>query len=381
MTRTDRNNIFTWACLAALILFTPRVCAQTAAQSAAEAAQTRKTFVEYGKKYIGCPYVSGATGPASFDCSGFVYAVARESIGYQLPRTVKNIYKFCKIIDDSSREAGDLVFFKTTASDEASHVGIYIGNNQFLNCASDGPNTGVIVSSLKESYWKGKYYKTGRFLSASKIVEVNEENPASKASGAPKVPQKSTSSSTSQVKKTSSSYSSKNSSPFLSKVVLDGMFAIDWNFFTPDYVRLVFRGLAGTVHATYQGKTIQPGIGSIMRWDSGTGVLELPLIFSLTMTDYLRIYAGPVFTIGTPYLPGKGEDKIESSIFPGILGIAFNTPSVKAGNADVSFSQDIHYTVFNDTDGGALSPLKTITTGLVFSSGVRVTLPLSSLIK
>ena len=95
----------------------------------------------------------------------------------------------------------------------------------------------------------------------------------------------------------------------------------------------------------------------------------------------MRIFAGPVFTIGTPYLPGNNDERIKASVFPGILGISFNSPSFKAGKTDISFVQDIHYTVFNDTDGSALNALKSFATGLVFSSGVRVTIPLRELIK
>ncbi len=382
MTRTDRNHIITWVWLVAFILFTPRVCAQTLQEEAADSAKTRQTFVEYGKKYIGCPYVSGAVGPNSFDCSGFVYAVSRESIGYQLPRTVKAIYGFCKIIDDSKREAGDLVFFKTTGSDQPSHVGIYIGNNQFLNCASDGPNTGVILSSLKEGYWKGKYYKTGRFLPSSILLkeqtaddEVVSETKKADSSSILKPNVTKTASATRSNSKSSSS------SPFINKVILDGSFFVDWNFFTPDNFRLTFRGLTAELHAMYQGKTLKPGVGSSVRWDSGTGVIQLPLVFSLTMTDYLRIFAGPVFTIGKPYLPGDKDERIKASVFPGIMGVCFNSPSFKAGRTDVSFVQDIHYTIFNDTDGSALSALNSLATGLVFSSGVRVTLPMSALLK
>lgn len=374
MTRKDRNHIFVWACLICLILFTPRLCAQNAQMSAEEAAKTRTTFVDYGKKYIGCPYVSGATGPAAFDCSGFVYAVSRESIGYQLPRMVKNMYKYCKIIEDSERESGDLVFFKTTASEEPSHVGIYIGNGQFLNCASDGPNTGVIVSSLKESYWKGKYYKTGRFLPTSKLIESDESSSSKNSSSQNTI--------TASANSTSSAYSqTSQEDSFLSKLVLDGMFSVDWNFFTPEYFRLFFRGLTASAHATYNGKNLKPGIGTSFRWDTGTGVIQLPLVFSITMNEYFRIFAGPVFTLGTPYLPGNSNEKIKASTFPGILGVCWNTPSFKAGKTDISFSQDIHYTVFNGRDGAALNPIKSLATGIVFSSGIRVTFPLKALLR
>lgn len=373
MTRNDRNRLVVWFWLGAFILFTPRLCAQTMAANAENAAANRQTFVDYGKKYIGRPYVNGATGPNSFDCSGLIYTVARESIGYQLPRTVKSIYSFCKIIDESEREPGDLVFFRTTASGEPSHVGIYIGNGHFLNAASDGPNTGVILSSLKENYWKGKYYKTGRFLPPSKILAEN--NTASSKNS------ESVSKAGLSGKNSSSRQTSRQNGNFTDKIILDGMFCLDWNFFTPDNFMLTFRGIAGTVHATYEGKNLKPGIGTTVRWDSGTGVIQLPLIFSLTMTDYMRIFAGPVFTIGTPYLPGNNDERIKPSVFPGILGISFNSPSFKAGKTDISFVQDIHYTVFNDTDGSALNALRSFATGLVFSSGVRVTIPLRELIK
>lgn len=343
------------------MLFTPHLCAQTINQNDSDAAETRQTFVDYGKKYIGLPYISGATGPNAFDCSGFVYAVSRESIGYQLPRTVRAIYSACKIIDEEKREPGDLVFFRTTASEEPSHVGIYIGNKQFLHCASDGPNTGVILSSLNESYWKGKYCKTGSFLPVSKSLI---ESPATETASAATA---------------TLSPSAKNS--FAEKIILDASAALDWNFFTSKNFKLNFRGLAGTLHAMYDGKELKPGLGTTIRWDSGTGTVQLPLFLSLTMNDSLRIYAGPVFTIGTPYLPGTSDEKIKRSVFPGILGLSFNTPSFKAGKTTLCFVQDIHYTVFNDTDGSALSVLDSLASGLVFSSGLRVTIPLGQLYK
>ena len=74
----------------------------------------------------------------SFDCSGLIFTVSREAIGVQLPRTTRALFNFCKDVDDKEREAGDLVFFKTTSSGEVSHVGLYIGSNQFIHAASDG---------------------------------------------------------------------------------------------------------------------------------------------------------------------------------------------------------------------------------------------------
>ncbi len=364
----NKSHIFTLAAFALFVIMTPRLCAQNSV-SAEKAESLRQEFCNYGKKFIGCKYVSGATGPNTFDCSGFVYTVSRESIGYQLPRQVKAMYSYCKSITDADRQAGDLVFFKTTSSGEVSHVGIYIGNGQFLHCASDGPNTGVIVSSLRENYWKGKYYKSGRFLPAGNETQ----SPSSASSGTASGTYASASGS-------SSSGSSQSGSSFLSKLLVDGSLSFDWNFFDADNFRLNFRGLTGNLQFRYNSGNFQPGAGTSFRWDSGTGTIQLPIFASLTIGEYFSIFAGPVICIGTPYLPGNDDEEIESSFFPGIIGVCWNTPSFDVKKAKVCFTQDIHYTVFNKTDGSALSPVKSAASGLVFSSGVRVTLPLSQML-
>ena len=132
--------------------------------STAQAKVYRENFVSMAKQKVGSPYVYGAVGPDTFDCSGLIYFCAREAANKQLPRTAKALYSYCRIVKDSNREVGDLLFFKTTASGNVSHVGIYIGNNQFISAISDGPNTGVIISSLQQDYWKGKYIGAGQFF-------------------------------------------------------------------------------------------------------------------------------------------------------------------------------------------------------------------------
>lgn len=371
--------------LAFFLMAIPRVCAQSSqnvSMSEGEAAITRQKMVDYSKKYVGCPYVLGATGPDSFDCSGFVFSVSRESIGVQLPRTTKAIYKFCRDVDDSAREAGDLVFFNTTSSSEVSHVGIYIGNSQFIHCVSDGPNTGVIVSSLKESYWKSKYLCTKSYLPSSNselLADSDSKSSDLKSSDSEKSQKQAQKEKTKTA--SSKSFSSKVAgNSFLQKLVADASVNLDWNFFTPDYFRLTWRGLDAMLHVRYEGKSFRPGFGTYIRYDAGTENLQIPFVFSLTLSDYVRAFAGPVLSIGRPELPGNSDEKIKNSFFPGILGICWNTPSLKAGKTEISFVQDIHYTVFNKTDSSALSPRKSIPSGLVFATGVRVTLPLKNLL-
>ena len=132
--------------------------------SAEEAFEQRQQIVAYSQKFLGKGYARGATGPQSFDCSGLVYAVARDSIGLQLPRMSSALYSFSTKVSDDQREPGDLVFFKTTGSGSISHAGIYLGEGKFIHSASDGPQVGVIISSLDEKYWKAHYAGAGQIL-------------------------------------------------------------------------------------------------------------------------------------------------------------------------------------------------------------------------
>ena len=102
--------------------------------------------------YLGVPYVWGGTSPKGFDCSGFTQYVYKQ-LGIELNRTaaqqLKNGYKVTNL------QTGDLVFFENTynTSAAASHVGIYIGNNQFIHAA----NGGVKITSLDHEYYAARY--------------------------------------------------------------------------------------------------------------------------------------------------------------------------------------------------------------------------------
>lgn len=133
----------------------------------------RQTLITYSLKFMGTPYVSGATGPDGFDCSGFVITMSHDAIGFQLPRTAQSIYASDKVehISPTVREPGDLVFFKSTETGAINHVGIYVGKRKFIHAASDGPHTGVIISTLDEKYWHAHYAGSGRFLPTTAEAE------------------------------------------------------------------------------------------------------------------------------------------------------------------------------------------------------------------
>jgi len=375
---STRKAVFYTFAFFLFVLIVPKLCAQNEIKmSTGEAAISRQKLVDYSKQFIGKPYASGGIGPNSFDCSGLIFTVSRESIGVQLPRTTKAIYNFCTDVSDKEREAGDLVFFKTTSSGQISHVGLYIGSSQFIHAASDGPNTGVIISSLKEGYWKSHYFCTRRYLPASnsELLVDSRKSMSSSSSEVAAVSSESTKTSSSSNKFVRASNDS-----FLDSLILDASLSIDWSMVTPDYFRLNCRGFDTMIHARYAGETLQPGLGTYIRYDAGTGNVQLPIVLSLTLNEFVRVFAGPVISLGSPHLPGDSDYKIKNSFFPGIIGACFSTPSFQVGKTFVSFIQDIHYTVFNDTDGGAMSVSKSIPTGLVFATGFRVTLPLKNIL-
>lgn len=154
--------IFSLSCL--------QLCADSPMKmSAEEASEARTKFIEEAKTHIGKPYVYATVGPNSFDCSGFVYYVAKTSLKLQLPRSSSAIYKTAKKIEDGELEPGDLVFFSASKSKSSvTHVGIFLGNGKFISAVSDGPRTGILISELSEDYWKRTYLCAGRIIASGK---------------------------------------------------------------------------------------------------------------------------------------------------------------------------------------------------------------------
>ena len=106
----------------------------------------------------GIPYRYGGSDPSGFDCSGFVQWVFAQH-GTKLPREVKDQFNAGALVDRDEVRAGDLVFFQTVARG-ASHVGIALGNGQFVHAPS---STGVVrVEKLTSTYWDARWYGARR---------------------------------------------------------------------------------------------------------------------------------------------------------------------------------------------------------------------------
>jgi len=116
---------------------------------------SQNIIVQTAKKYLGKPYRYGATGPNSFDCSGFVYAVFKE-VGVPIPRTSLAQSKIKgKKLSKSELKAGDLLSFDTSLKGHINHSGIYIGNHKFIH-ASSGKAHSVTISSL-DGWYRDKF--------------------------------------------------------------------------------------------------------------------------------------------------------------------------------------------------------------------------------
>ena len=355
--------------------------------SAEQAQKIRKNVVACAKQYIGCPYQSGAIGPNAFDCSGLVYAVMREGAKTQMPRSAKAIYSKAKTIKISQAEEGDLVFFKTTGDGSISHVGIFIGKNQFIHAASDGANTGVIISSLNERYYANSFAGAGRVLPSGRSSNSEEklqddsdsaENPAvyldENSNEKNSAPKKSTATSAENFSKNS------NSGKWYSKLEFDATLFYDWSFFLPNRVAFNWRGIAVEAGVRYTGWKLQPGLGTIFRYNHGTDNFQIPIVFSLSFNEFIKAYLGAVINFGSPKMPDTDKE-IKGVVFPGIFGVSFQTPSLKIGKVELALVQDLSVTIFKTTSGHALSVSKGAGTGLVLSTGIRVILPMSNFLK
>ena len=110
---------------------------------------------------VGTPYRWGGASDAGFDCSGMIQYLYKNALGVNLPRTSRDMAAASKKISQSSLKAGDLVFFNTSGSG-ISHVGLYIGNNEFIHAPSSGKT--VQTERLSKPYYASHFVTAGTFF-------------------------------------------------------------------------------------------------------------------------------------------------------------------------------------------------------------------------
>ncbi len=122
---------------------------------------TGANVVEYAKKYIGVPYQYGGVSPSGFDCSGFVKYVM-SNFNCTLPHSSNDQYSYGTRIEKSNLVAGDLVFFVYPGSSRIGHVGIYVGDGNFIH--SPKPGQSVKIDTLSSGYFANCYYGATRVV-------------------------------------------------------------------------------------------------------------------------------------------------------------------------------------------------------------------------
>ena len=121
-----------------------------------------QAIADFALQFVGYPYVYGGSSPSGFDCSGFTSYVYKQ-FGYSINRTASAQLDNGYAVSMSELQPGDLVMFKKgSTSKRATHVGLYIGNNQFVHASTS--SVGVIISSMSEAY-----YTTG-FVGGRRLV-------------------------------------------------------------------------------------------------------------------------------------------------------------------------------------------------------------------
>jgi LysM repeat protein len=126
--------------------------------------EERNLFVKVAKTFLGVPYKLGGSTLKGIDCSAFVKKIY-EIFNIELPRTTREQFLVGKKVGKESLEEGDLVFFRRRGN--LAHVGIYIGDNQFVHASSS--NREVKIDHLDAPYY------SQRFLKGVRVKELERE--------------------------------------------------------------------------------------------------------------------------------------------------------------------------------------------------------------
>ena len=129
--------------------------------AAPAASASGSSIVSIAQQYLGVPYVYGGSSASGFDCSGFTMYVFAQ-VGIKLPHGATSQLSYGTEVSRSDLQPGDLVFFQDYGY-TASHVGIYIGGDQFIHASSSYYNGHcVVITSLSETYYNNHYLTARR---------------------------------------------------------------------------------------------------------------------------------------------------------------------------------------------------------------------------
>ena len=122
----------------------------------------RDEIVGTARSFLGVPYRWGGDSPDhGFDCSGLAMA-AYQLNGLDLPRSSRDQWAVGSSVDRGRLSKADLVFFATSRGGRVSHVGIYVGNGQFIHAPGRGKT--IRVDSLSDRYYRRRYAGARTYL-------------------------------------------------------------------------------------------------------------------------------------------------------------------------------------------------------------------------
>lgn len=139
---------------------------------------------------LGIPYLRGGnSAETGFDCSGFVRAIYKETIGLVLPRSSDQQANATQKIDKNELKPGDLVFFNTMKR-TFSHVGIYLGEGKFIHSPRSGAS--VRIEDMRMPYWNVRFDGARRVqgdgMDTAKVRAVSATAMAATGSGTSNTP-------------------------------------------------------------------------------------------------------------------------------------------------------------------------------------------------
>ena len=148
---------------------------------------------------------------------------------------------------------------------------------------------------------------------------------------------------------------------------------IRWNLCSADKFAPAVTGAAFQTDVYYKGRVLRPGLSAAFRLEPLMGIYQFPLCVTLGLPHGLCLYAGPVFTAGSAHSLGT-DRKLSAPIFPGTFGARWQSPPLRADKSEVSFIQDINWTMFSGAGNTRLDFKESAASGLRFSTGIRVTI-------
>ena len=317
-------------------------------------AEARQKVIEAAKKYIGTPYLYAGITVNGLDCSGFIYVSYYDALGVSTPRSAAGIHSWAEAIPLANAQPGDLLFFRTGNTNAITHVGLYIGDRQFLHAASAGSKTGVIYSNLDEQYYVNTYASAGRALPAS-------SSNSSTGSGKQKKPAGTSNDGSRGTNKLTGD----------SRYLVGAALALNWDFY--QLSGNVLRGFTSQICFGLDfGPMLSFGIELRSEFDDALGVFRLPLTLSWAPNEMFRIFVGPALSFGdASFVAGKKHlFYYGGTNWLGSAGVTFTPFPIKISNSEFCpYLEAVWQTYFNkDPNNNLLADFLACTR---FSTGVR----------